>query len=87
MVSDFKIQVTDLAFVFNLASLTLKQVPTCIRKPRTNIFEMSINFLHWSLFLVVLDHFSSLLTLVSTLQTNICWVFQINEHMYLLQMP
>ena len=62
MVSGFRVQVTDLAFVFNLASLTLKQVPTCIRKPRTNIFEMSINFLHW-LFLVVLDHFSSFLTL------------------------
>ena len=32
----------------------LKQVSTCIWKPKTNTFDKSIKFLHW-LFMVVLD--------------------------------
>ena len=54
--SGFRVRVTGLAFVFQLASLILKQVPTCIQKPKTNTFDKSIKFLHW-LFLVVLDGF------------------------------
>ena len=54
--SGFRTRVTGLVFVFKLASLALKQVPTCIRKPKTNTFDKSIKFLHW-LFLVVLDGF------------------------------
>ena len=46
-VSAFRVQVTGLVFVFKLASLTLKQVPTCIPKPKTNTFDKSIKFLHW----------------------------------------
>ena len=53
--SGFRVQVTGLVFVFKLASLALKQVPTYIRKPKTNTFDKSIKFLHW--FLVVLDGF------------------------------
>ena len=51
--SGFSVRVTGLVF-FKSASLALKQVPTCIRKPKTNTFDKSIKFLHW-LFLVVLD--------------------------------
>ena len=56
--SGFRFRVTGLVFVFKSASLVLKQVPTCIRKPKTNIFDKSIKFLNW-LFLVVLDGFRS----------------------------
>ena len=55
-VSDFRIPVAGLVFVFKSACLALKQVPTCIRKPKTNTFDKSIKLLHW-LFLVVLDGF------------------------------
>ena len=47
-----RVRVTCLVF-FKSASLVLKQVPTCIRKLKTIIFDKSIKFLHW-LFLVVL---------------------------------
>ena len=56
--SGFGVRVTGLVFVFESTSLALKQVPTCIRKPKTNIFDKSIKFLHW-LFLVVLNSFRS----------------------------
>ena len=56
--SGFRVRVTGLVFVFKSASLVLKQVPTCIRKPKTNTFDKSIKFLHW-LFLVVSDGFRS----------------------------
>ena len=56
--SGFRVQVIGLAFVFKSASLALEQVPTCIRKPTTNIFDKAIKFLHW-LILVVLDEFRS----------------------------
>ena len=56
--SDFSIRVTGLV-VFELASLILKHVLTCIRKPKTNTFDKSITFLHW-LFLIALDGFRSL---------------------------
>ena len=56
--SGFRVRVTGLVFVFKSASLVLKQVPTCIRKLKTNIFDKSIKFLH-CLVLVVLDVFSS----------------------------
>ena len=56
--SGFSVRVTGLVF-FKSASLALKQVPTCIRKPKTNTFDKSIKFLHW-LFFVVLDGFRSL---------------------------
>ena len=56
--SGFRVRVARLVFVFKLASLTLKQVPTCIRKPKTKTFDNSIKYLHW-LFLVVLDSFRS----------------------------
>ena len=52
----FRVRVTGLVFVSKSASLTLKQVPTCIRKPKTNTFDKSIKFVHW-LFLIVLDGF------------------------------
>ena len=52
----FRVRVIGLVFVSKSASLTLKQVPTCIRKPKTNTFYKSIKFAHW-LFLVVLDGF------------------------------
>ena len=58
--SGFKVRVTGLVFVFKSASLALKEVPTCIRKPKTNTFDKSIKFLHW-LFLVVLVGFRSFL--------------------------
>ena len=55
--SGFRVQVTGLVFVFfKSASLTLNQVQTCIRKPKTIIFDKAIKFLHW-LSLVVLDGF------------------------------
>ena len=54
--SGFRVRVIGLVFVFKCASL--KQVPTCIRKPKTNTFDKSIKFLH-QLFLVVLDGFRS----------------------------
>ena len=56
--SGFRVRVTGLVFVFKSVSLALKQVPICIRKPKTNTFGKSIKFLHW-LFLVVLDSFRS----------------------------
>ena len=56
--SGFWVGVTDLVLVFKSASLVLKQVPTCIRILKTNIFDKSIKFLHW-LVLVVLDVFRS----------------------------
>ena len=56
--SGFRVRVIGLVFVFKSASLTLKQVPTCIRKPKTNTFDKSIKFLH-RLFWVVLDSFRS----------------------------
>ena len=59
MASGFRVRVTGLVFVLQSASLILKQVPTCIRKPKTNTFDKSIMFLYW-LFLVVLDGFRSL---------------------------
>ena len=49
--SGFKVRVIGLNFVFKSASLALKQVPTCIQKPKTNTFDKLIKFLHW-LFLV-----------------------------------
>ena len=56
--SGFRVRITSLVFVFNSASLALKQVPTSIRKPKTNTTDKSIKFLHW-LLLVVLDSFRS----------------------------
>ena len=56
--SGFRVRVTGLVFVFKSVSLVLKQVPTCIRKPKTNTFGKSIKLL-CSLFLVVLDGFRS----------------------------
>ena len=56
--SGFRVRVIGLVFVFKSASLVLKQVPTCIRKPTTNAFDKSIKFLRW-LFLAVLDGFRS----------------------------
>ena len=38
-VSDFRVQVTGLVFVFKLAIPVLKQVPTFIRKATTNTFD------------------------------------------------
>ena len=58
MVSGFKVLVIGLVFAFKSASLVLKQVPTCIRKPKTNTSDKSIKFLHW-LFFVILDGFRS----------------------------
>ena len=40
--SDFRDQVTGLVLVFKSASLVLKQVPTRIRKPKTNNFDKSV---------------------------------------------
>ena len=56
MASGFMVRVTGVVFVFKSASLVLKQVPTCIRKPKNNTFDKSIKFLHW-LFLVFSDGF------------------------------
>ena len=56
--SGFRVQITGLVVLFKLPSLALKHVPTSIQKPKTNIFDKSIKFLHW-LFLVVLDRFRS----------------------------
>ena len=59
MVSGFRVWVTGLVFVFKLAYLALKQVPTCIQKRKTdNTFDKLIKFLHW-LFLVILNGFMS----------------------------
>ena len=55
----FRVRLTGLVFIFKLAALVLNEVPTCIRKPKTNAFDKSIKFLHW-LFLAVLDGFRSL---------------------------
>ena len=41
MASGFRVRVAGLVFLFKLASLALKQVPTCIQKPKTNTFEKS----------------------------------------------
>ena len=54
--SGFRVRLTGLVFVFKSASPALKQVLTCIRKPKTNTFDKLINFLKW-LFLVLLDGF------------------------------
>ena len=54
--SAFRVQVTGLVFIFKSAFLVLKQVPTCVRKPKTNTFDKSIKFLYW-LFLITLDGF------------------------------
>ena len=56
--SGFRVRVIGLAFVFKSPSLVLKQIPTCIGKPKINTFDKSIKFLNW-LFLVVLDGFKS----------------------------
>ena len=58
MASGFKVTVlvTGLVFVFKSALLVLKQVPTCIRKPKTN--KVKSKFLHLPL-LVVLIGFRS----------------------------
>ena len=56
--SGFRVRVTGLVFVLKSAFLVLKQVPTCIRKSKTNFFDNSIKFLHW-LYLVVIDGFRS----------------------------
>ena len=58
MASGFRVRLTGLVFVFKSTSLALIQVPTCIRKLKTNTFDKSIKFLYW-LFLVVLDGFRS----------------------------
>ena len=50
--SGCRVRVTGLVFVFKSTSLALKQVPICIREPK------SIKFLHW-LILVVFDGFRS----------------------------
>ena len=52
--SCFRVLATGLVSVFKSASIVLKQVPTFIRKHKTNIFDKSIKFLH-RLFLAVLD--------------------------------
>ena len=65
--SGFRVRVACLVFVFKPASLVLKQVPTCIRKPNTNTFDKSIKFLHL-LFLVVLDGFRSFQMVLSRFQ-------------------
>ena len=49
--SGFRVQVTGLVFVFKSVSLVLKQVPACIRKTKTNTFDKSIKFLHFTSFL------------------------------------
>ena len=55
--SGFRVPVTGQVFVFKSASLALKQVLTCIKKPKTNTLDdKSIKLLHW-LFFVVLDGF------------------------------
>ena len=91
--SGFRVRVIGLVFVFKSASVVLKQVPTCIRKPKTNTFDKSIKFLHWlSLvfldgfrsFQAVLGRFGSLLTLVSThyKQIRIISLFRSNHQRY-----
>ena len=40
--SGFRVTATVLVFGFKLASLVLKEVPTYIRKPKTNTFDKSI---------------------------------------------
>ena len=54
--SGFRVRVTGLVFVFKSAYLALKQVPTCIRQPRTNTFDKLDGF-RW--FQVLLDGFRS----------------------------
>ena len=54
--SGFRVRVTGLVFVFKSACLALKQVPTCIRQPRTNTFDKLDGF-RW--FQVLLDGFRS----------------------------
>ena len=49
--SAFRVQVTGLVFVFKSVSLVLKQVPACIPKTKTNTFDKSIKFLHFTSFL------------------------------------
>ena len=90
-----------LVFVFNSTSLILKQVPTCIQKPKANAIDKSVKFLHWlflviqmvlgrfrwfqidlsciRLFQLVLAHFRSLLTLVSTI---IYCILKFQEHLF-----
>ena len=58
--SGFRIRVTGPVFVFKSASHALKQLPTCIQKPKINNFDKWIRFLHW-LFLVILDDSRSFL--------------------------
>ena len=48
--SGFMVRVTSLVFVFKLPSLALKQVPACIREPKTNSYDKSIKFLRWLFF-------------------------------------
>ena len=72
--SGFRVRATGLAFVFKSASLVLKHVPTCIRKPKTkNTFHKSIKFsfvifgsFRW--FEVVLDSFRLFLDRFRSLQ-------------------
>ena len=47
----FRVRVTGLNFVFRSVSLVLKQVPDCIRKTKTNTFDNSIKFSHFTSFL------------------------------------
>ena len=65
--SGFRVRVTGLVFVFKSASLVLKQVPTCIRKPKTNTFDKSIRFSYW-LYLVVFGRFQIVLGRFSSFQ-------------------
>ena len=65
--SGFRVRVACLVFVFKPALLVLKQVPTCIREPKTNTFDKSVKVLHL-LFLVVLDGFKSFLDRFRTFQ-------------------
>ena len=49
--SGFRVRVTGLVFIFKSVSLVLKQVAACIRKTKTNTFDKSIKFLHFTSFL------------------------------------
>ena len=72
--SGFRIQVTDLVFVFKSAFLVLKQVPTCIRKDKLPLISQLSFYIgyFWSFQMVLgrfrpfLGRFSSFLNLVST---------------------
>ena len=63
--SGFRVGVTVLVFCFQVAISgpePMTRVPTCIRKPKTNIIDESIKFLNWLLvllFKMVLGHFRS----------------------------